>query len=40
MGIRQLHAVIKKIDDNFYLEPIFNHEDSSCYLNGDHITKE
>ena len=40
MGIRSIHAIIKKMEEKFYLEPIFEHEESSCYLNGDHLTKK
>lgn len=40
MGIRQLHAIIKRIDGYFYLQPVFYGEDSNCYLNGDLVQKE
>ena len=39
MGIRNLHAVITK-EDKLYIEPIFEGEDSSCYLNGDYLTEK
>lgn len=40
MGIRKLHAMIKNKEGQFFLEPIFEGEESGCYLNGDMISKE
>ena len=40
MGIRKLHAIIRNNEDVFYLNPIFDGEESGCYLNGDMISKE
>lgn len=40
MGIRNLQAVIKNVNEIFYLQPIFEGEESGCYLNGDMIVKE
>ena len=39
MGIRKLHAIIRNEEGNFYLNPIFDGEESGCYLNGDMIGK-
>ena len=39
MGIRNLHAVIYKDEDQLCIEPIEEGEDSSCYVNGDAVTK-
>lgn len=40
MGIRKLQAVVKNVEETFFLEPVFDGEDSGCYLNGDLIGKE
>lgn len=40
MGIRKLHAVIKNVENTFYMQPVFEGEESGCYLNGDMILKE
>ena len=41
MGIRNLHAVITRDEEErIFIEPIFEGEDSSCYLNGDYLTEK
>ena len=41
MGIRNLHAVLSKDEeDKIYIDPIEETEDSSCYVNGDAVTKK
>ena len=41
MGIRNLHAVMtREKDEKSYIEPIFEGEDSGCYLNGEHINQK
>ena len=38
MGIRGVHAIIKKIEDEYFIVPIEGGDDSGCYLNGNLIT--
>jgi hypothetical protein len=40
MGIRRIHAVIKKVGDEFHLVPVEGGEDSGCYLNGNIVSNE
>lgn len=40
MGIRSLHARIFHEEERFFIEPVFEGEDSGCYLNGDPISNK
>lgn len=40
MGIRSLHAKITNEEGVIMIEPVFNGEDSGCYLNGDSIVQK
>lgn len=40
MGIRGVHAIIKKIEDEYFIVPIEGGDDSGCYLNGNLVINE